>query len=94
MFQSGSTSDDDKRSEARIRRVKRVHLALVASYIYELAVLAGFCRAGYIQAAPIIGFAACALGLRGGRSLLAERDPPFPAIHLRSKVKRLNTPGA
>jgi diguanylate cyclase len=77
MFQTGS----DKQYEARIRRVKRVHLAVVASYLYELAVLAGFYAAGYVQMAVVIGYAVCIVAInasvflalrRGWRSRVAD----------------------
>jgi diguanylate cyclase len=59
MLQIESRPDDDRRYEARIRRVKQVHLAVVASYLYELAVLAGFCVAGYVPVALVVGYAVC-----------------------------------
>jgi diguanylate cyclase (GGDEF)-like protein len=65
MFQTGSQSDAGERSDARFRRIRRVHLAIVASYLYELAVLAGFHAAGYVRAELVAGLAVCIVAVNG-----------------------------
>jgi diguanylate cyclase (GGDEF)-like protein len=59
MPQIESPSDDGRKYDARIGRIRRVHLAVVAAYLYEFVVLTGFYVAGYVELALVVCYAVC-----------------------------------